>query len=86
MYSMYTGKIALTNPREVPLSLTNDFHDTFGLKEDVAFVDTIEELLETVNEHSFYRKWSVARETPKYTRLKSTDNLDNIHYLLIYKQ
>jgi len=83
---MYTGKLALTNPNSTPLALQNDFNDAFGLHEDIEFSDTTEEMLEAVNSRSFYRKWKIARETSRYTRLESVDILGNVHYLLVYKE
>ena len=83
---MYTGKVALTNPKGVPFALANDFNDAFGLHEDVEFSETEDEMLEAVNSRPFYRKWKIARETPKYTRLQSIDGLGNVHYLLVYKE
>lgn len=81
-------KVALTNPRSIPFSLSNDFEDAILLKEDIEEAESAEEVAAIANRHCFIksRKWYVAKETSRYVRLESSDALGNIQYLIAYKE
>lgn len=84
---MYTGKIQLTNPGRVPLSLSNNFTDTLGLTDDIKRCTSAEDFCRIANKyHDFNYKWAIAKDDSDSTRLSYTDKLGNIEYLIAYKE
>lgn len=85
---MYKEDVILTNTHRIPLSLTNQFKDTFGLCDDISECNTAEELCEIVNKHYGYgtKTWSIDIDKPDSTRLIAKDTLGNIHYLIAHKE
>lgn len=84
---MYTGRIILTNKSRVPLSLTNDYDDTFSLEEAVMDCEKAEDLPELASKyHRFHANMKLESDNARYTRLSYQDTLGNVHYLLIYKE
>ena len=83
---MYSGKLALTNPRGVPFSVSNEFKDTFLFSEAVAECQSAEEVLNTARDFCEYNyRMSVDSDNAKYTRIVFKDAFGNTHYLLAYK-
>ena len=83
---MYTGKVFLTNKNRTPLSLTNDFDDTFNMIDEIKDCEDISKLTRIADAYSFYRYWKVDRDDKDETRLSSKDNLGNVHYFICKKQ
>lgn len=80
-------KVFLTNQKRVPLALTNEFDDTFGLEEDIfdCACGDIARLTRIANSFAKYSMWRVVRDDDRYTRLSSKDCWGNEHYLICYK-
>ena len=84
---MYSEKIILTNPRRVPLSLTNCFDDSFSMCEEIAQCKTADELCKVVNEYDNHGNvWSVASDSQNSTRLIKKDVFGNTVYLIASKK
>lgn len=84
---MYTGKIALTNPKGIPFSLSNEFDDTMSFREAIEDCENAEEARRVANKMGRYkRQWTIVRNGNKYTRLSSKDILGNVRYLILYKE
>lgn len=84
---MYTGKIILTNPRNIPLALSNHFDDTFGLTDGLREINTAEEFCKLANEfHRYGRTWKIDKDRKTETRLLYEDSLGNKYYLIAKKK
>lgn len=84
---MYTGKLSLTNKKRVPLSLTNNFDDIFGLEDELKECKSAEDFLNTANRfHIFGYRWKIDKDNKDNTRLVYADKLGNIHYLIATKK
>ena len=83
---MFSGKLTLTNPNRVPLSLTNDFDNTFLLEDEIEECRSVTEAIKVLNKYSIYKNWTMDKDKSNHVRFKSVDRLGNIHYLLAYKE
>ena len=85
---MYKTKLTLTNPHRIPLALSNDFEDTFGLCDAVAKCRGAKQFCAVANK--FYganrEVWFVDNDSVESTRLIRKDSLGNITYLIAYKE
>ena len=78
-------KIILTNKKDIPFALSNDFKNVPFLKIDLEDSNNHSEMLQIVNKYSLYREWKIVRESTNRVVMESTDRLGNIEYLIINK-
>ena len=77
-------RVQLTNDYNTPFALSNDFKEVplflADLEEECV---TVEDMLNTINEYSMYRNWSIKRKYTKKIIFDSKDALGNVHYLIL---
>ena len=84
---MYTGHLTLTNPKKVPMSLSNLFEDCYLLEDVVRNSKSAEAFCNEVNAQKNRNKvWTLDADYEDVTRLRSEDSFGNVSYLLAEKK
>ena len=78
-------KVILTNQRNTPFSLANEFTDVVMLKAELSCCDihNSDEVRKIINKYSRYAKWTFKMSTPDSIIFKAYDCWDNLHYLIV---
>lgn len=83
---MYTGELRLVTKNSIPLSLADNFDNTFELIDSIKDCKSSNDLCKIVNNYHIYGyHWSIDKDCKENTRLISKDTLGNIKYLIVKK-
>lgn len=83
----YTGKVQLTNYKRTPLSLANDFDESFLLVDVIKESNSAQEVCNATNKYDKRGKcWSVEKDSKEETRLVQKGEMGYREYLICEKK